>query len=314
MENMGTNKPLILEHTFLASENTLFDAWLTPPVTELWQFQSRENPINFFADIREGGAFHTEEKKNSSAVSHRGEYVEIERPHKLVFTLEVPSHFKGKSEIIITIKEGPGGANLSFIQKNVDPSKNVGPWQAMFEALQDLLIQPYLVTNTADVKQLVEAINVTVMQIAGFLMPLRDAEINKVPFKESWTPAQLVRHITKSMSGLGELLSKPVKPAERDPYQKVLPLKQAFLDITHRMQSPDFIVPEEKVYDKPKILEDLNTCLFLLNHSEDKIDGTGLITDLPLGDVTKLELLHFLLYHAQRHLIQMKRITDALHY
>jgi len=36
------------------------------------------------------------------------------------------------------------------------------------------------------------------------------------------------------------------------------------------------------------------------------------ITGLPLGDVTKLEITHFMLYHLQRHLMQMRRITGVL--
>ncbi len=312
MENTGEHSPLTLEHTFLASEKTLFDAWITPPVTELWLFQSQENPVNFFADIKEGGAFHTEEKKDSEAISHFGKYKRIERPNRLVLGLEVPGHFKGESEITVTVKEGPGGTVLSFVQTNVDTSKNVKPWQSMFDSLEKLVVQPYLVTSTSDVRQVVEAINITVMQTAGFFIPLTNDQVNQSPFAQSWTAAQLIRHITKSMAGMGELLSKSMPAAQRDPYQKILPLKQVFLDITHRMQSPDFIVPEEKLYDKQIVLSDLHNCLYSLNHALDKIEATGLITGLPFGDVTKLELLHFILYHTQRHLIQMKRITDAL--
>ena len=78
------------------------------------------------------------------------------------------------------------------------------------------------------------------------------------------------------------------------------------------MQSPDFIIPEEKEYEKKTVLKNLYECLYNLNRAASEIEPAGLITGLPLGDAAKLELLHFLFYHTQRHLIQMKRITDAL--
>ena len=39
---------------------------------------------------------------------------------------------------------------------------------------------------------------------------------------------------------------------------------------------------------------------------------TDMVDNLPLGAITKLEILHFVLYHTQRHLHQMKKICDAL--
>jgi len=42
------------------------------------------------------------------------------------------------------------------------------------------------------------------------------------------------------------------------------------------------------------------------------VNANELITGLPLGPITKLEIIHFIFYHFQRHLIQMKRITEAL--
>src|SRR4029450_12153777 len=96
-----------------------------------------------------------------------------------------------------------------------------------------------------------------------------------------------------------------------DPSEKILPLKQNFLDITKKMQSPQFIVPEKKEFDKPSLITEFEAALSPLTRLKN-VNANELITDLPLGPTTKLELLHFILYHLQRHLIQMKRITEAL--
>jgi len=77
------------------------------------------------------------------------------------------------------------------------------------------------------------------------------------------------------------------------------------------MQSPEFIVPEKMRYSKQSLIKEFEAALSPLTRIKN-VNGNELITGLPLGPTTKLELLHFILYHIQRHLIQMKRITEAL--
>ena len=77
------------------------------------------------------------------------------------------------------------------------------------------------------------------------------------------------------------------------------------------MQSPEFIVPEKMHYNKESLINDLEAALAPLTKMKD-VNLNELITGLPLGPITKLEIIHFILYHFQRHLIQMKRITEAL--
>ena len=100
-------------------------------------------------------------------------------------------------------------------------------------------------------------------------------------------------------------------PADRDPGERILQLKQNFLDITKTMQSPEFIVPEKMHYNKESLVTEFEAALSPLTKLKD-VNLNELITGLPLGPITKLEILHFIFYHFQRHLIQMKRITEAL--
>ena len=77
------------------------------------------------------------------------------------------------------------------------------------------------------------------------------------------------------------------------------------------MQSPEFIVPEKMHYNKESLIKEFESALAPLTKMKN-VNPNELITGLPLGPTTKLELLHFIFYHFQRHLIQMKRITEAL--
>src|SRR3982751_1106175 len=128
-------KPLHLEYSFQASVTTVFDAWITKPVAQLWLFKNETNRLNFDADLKESGRFCIVEDDGEKKINHWGRYLKLDRPHVLHFTLEVPSHFEGVSEVFIEVKETPGGTLLSFTQKNIDTSKTEAAWKGMLARL-----------------------------------------------------------------------------------------------------------------------------------------------------------------------------------
>ena len=304
-------QPLNLEYTFQASVTSVYDAWITRPVAELWLFKNETNQLNFESTLEKGGRFSVVEYDGKKKIDHWGEWLEISRPHTLHFTLEVPAHFEGTSEVLIEVKETPGGTQLSFTQKNIDTSKTETAWKGMLAKLDEVLKQPYVTTIQSGKNEIIPALLVVAMQVVGLARSLDEEKWNAIPYKGSWTPAQLVRHLLKSVSGIGPLIEKQTQPAERDPGERILQLKQNFLDITKTMQSPEFIVPEKMQYNKDSLITEFEAALAPLTRLKD-VNVNELITGLPLGPITKLEIIHFILYHFQRHLIQMKRITEAL--
>jgi uncharacterized protein YndB with AHSA1/START domain len=311
MKTESNLQTLHLKYIFQASVTTVFDAWITKPVAELWLFKNKTNQLNYDATVKEGGNFSVDEQDGEIKIGHWGQWLQIDRPKRLRFTLEVPAHFEGVSEVTVEVKETLAGTELNFIQKNIDVSKTKSAWERMFVALDDLLKRPYLVTIESDIAEVIPAIIVVAMQVIGFARSLDEEKWNTVPYDGSWTPAQLVRHLLKSVSGIRPLIEKPAGAADRDPREKVLPLKQNFLDITKKMQSPEFIVPEKMWYNKQSLIKEFEAALAPLTRIK-SVKGNELITGLPLGPTTKLELVHFIFYHLQRHLIQMKRVTEAL--
>ena len=181
----------------------------------------------------------------------------------------------------------------------------------MFAGLDDLVSQPYLVTIQSGATEIIQAIMVVAMQVVGFARSFDEKKWNTVPYRGSWTPAQLVRHLLKSVLNIGPLIETPAARAERDPRERILSLKQNFLDITKRMHSPEFIIPEKMHYNRESLIKEFEAALAPLIKLE-TINSNELITGLPLGPITKLEIIHFIFYHFERHLIQMKRITEAL--
>ena len=168
------------------------------------------------------------------------------------------------------------------------------------------------ITETSDKNELLTAIDDVVSELQGLMSSLNENEINTIPYKDSWTAGQLFRHVTKSTNGMSKAMDMKTKPAGRDPGEKIPMLRNAFLDFSKKMKSPDFIIPEEGPYEKLSTIEKLNKSFGHLKESSSHANLADMVENLPLGAVTKLEILHFVLYHTQRHLHQMKKIVAAL--
>ncbi len=160
-------------------------------------------------------------------------------------------------------------------------------------------------------EELFTATDDAVAQLTQLLLSLDENEINTVPYPESWTAGELVRHVTKSTNGMAMvMLAEPI-PAERDTAEKVHQLKKTFLDFLLKMKSPEFIVPEKETYNKQYSVDALQQSFVTLKENAGKANLDDLVKDLPFGPTTKLELLHFVLYHTERHLHQLRKICAA---
>jgi uncharacterized protein YndB with AHSA1/START domain len=76
-------------HSFSASPERVFDAWLKPDMVGTWMFGPRlrdEEVVHLKTDPRIGGTFSFLVKRQGMEIDHVGTYREIERPRRLVFT------------------------------------------------------------------------------------------------------------------------------------------------------------------------------------------------------------------------------------
>lgn len=168
-------------------------------------------------------------------------------------------------------------------------------------------------TATLNTNDLFTTLEEAVTELVGFISPLNEQQVNGVPYENSWTAGQLMRHVSKSIGGLAKAITIPSKPAERDPGEKIAGFKATFLDFSTKMKSPDMVAPEDGPYQKQEAIEELQSGFEQLKLNAGQANLNELVEGLPMGPVTKLELLHFVLYHTQRHVHQMKKIFEALH-
>ncbi len=169
-----------------------------------------------------------------------------------------------------------------------------------------------IVKETIEKKGLLASTDRAISGMLDLMFPLDNNEVNTVPYKDSWTAAMLFRHVSKSLDAMSGALLTDSKPAERDPGEKIPELKKVFLDFSAKLNSPAFIVPENGPYEKQFIYEELKNSLSRFKESAVYANLPDLVEGLPFGPITKLEILHFVVYHSQRHLYQMKKICQTL--
>jgi hypothetical protein len=145
---------------------------------------------------------------------------------------------------------------------------------------------------------------------------LFDSEnFNQVPFEGSWTPAQVVEHIILSSDGFSHVLNGKTADTER-PYDELVgKLKEIFLNFKSKLQSPDFIKPPVKDYDREAQLNKLASIKEKGVNDISALDlsKTCLDMELPsLGKLSRLEAISFVIYHTQRHTHQLQEINKFL--
>jgi len=161
---------------------------------------------------------------------------------------------------------------------------------------------------------ILESIKFTFEELIEVLGSFSSEEINKVPFPGSWTPGQVGDHLLKSYR-VTETLRGEVKETKRIPDEKVKQMEDIFLNFDTKMKSPDFIIPTNKVIDKDRLIESINSKKNELIQLTQLLDLSQTCTSFAnpgFGELTRLEWLHFIVVHTKRHIHQLRKIAEFI--
>lgn len=119
---MTTLRTLRITRHFDASPERVFDAWLDPATAGRWLYSAPNGEmVKVAIDARVGGHFCFRDRRDGEDVDHVGEYLEIDRPRRLVFTFAVPKYSEAFTKVSIDILPAGSGCELSLLHEDVLP-------------------------------------------------------------------------------------------------------------------------------------------------------------------------------------------------
>lgn len=122
-----------------ASPEKIFDAWLDPQMAARWLFTSPKSESHSARiDPRVGGRWTIVDRRDGTDYTALGEYLEIDRPRRLVFTFGMPQFSDTFAKVTVEIQPQGKGCLLTVRQESVPLAQLQATeqgWVAMFDQL-----------------------------------------------------------------------------------------------------------------------------------------------------------------------------------
>jgi len=105
---------------FSASPQRVFDAWLDSTTAGKWLFATPTGAMMCTEiDARAGGWFYIVERRNGENVEHIGEYLELIRPRRLVFTLLAEKYSLDFDRVTVEVQPLGTGCELRLTHETM---------------------------------------------------------------------------------------------------------------------------------------------------------------------------------------------------
>ena len=139
-------RPLIVGRTYAVKREVVFGAWTSVDAVKRWFCPTGYTVPEATVDARVGGRFtFVDRRPDMGEVLHTGEYLEIDRPRRLVFRFSVPAFSAGTTTIRVEITPTAEGCELILTHEGVledYAERTVDGWTMILEALDRALRYP----------------------------------------------------------------------------------------------------------------------------------------------------------------------------
>jgi len=138
----GPRTSVSITRRFSVSPECVFDAWIEYETASKWLFPAITSKTECKLDARVGGSYTITRSSGGNQYKSVGKYLEINRPHRLVFTFGMPKFDADFDTIIVEIKQERDGSVLNLTQKGLLPAYEtsiLNGWGKMFDLLAKVL-------------------------------------------------------------------------------------------------------------------------------------------------------------------------------
>jgi uncharacterized protein YndB with AHSA1/START domain len=140
-----------VRHQFRVPAERVYDAWLDPARVRVWLSASLKS-FGLAGDIRSveidarvGGKFLFTDMRNGTEARHWGQYLELDRPHKIVFTWIVAESEQADPSIVtLTITPDEKGCVATIVHRMDEKwleyvSRTEAGWSRMLEQVDAIV-------------------------------------------------------------------------------------------------------------------------------------------------------------------------------
>ena len=132
-----------VKRRFDAPAERVFDAWLDPRQARRFLFATPSGEmVRADIDARVGGSFCFTDRREGDDVEHVGNYEELVRPRRLVFSFAVPKYSALVTRVTIDVAQLANGCVLTLTHENVLPeyaTQTEAGWNNILDALASAL-------------------------------------------------------------------------------------------------------------------------------------------------------------------------------
>ena len=136
-------EPIQLSHRYRATPDRVFKGWTDPDVVRHWLFRTPGGRlVRCELNAHVGGTFTIVERRAEAEVDHRGSFVEVERPRRLVFDFWIAPDDRKKTRVSLDILPHSGGSELTLTHEGVPDAmveRTRAGWTELLDKLEDAL-------------------------------------------------------------------------------------------------------------------------------------------------------------------------------
>jgi uncharacterized protein YndB with AHSA1/START domain len=132
-----------LTHRYKAALARVFAGWTDPDIARQWLFRTADGRlVRCEINASVGGGFTIVERRVDTEVDHRGTFVELDRPRRLVFDFWIAPDDRRKTRVSLDILPHSGGSELALTHDGVPDDmveRSRAGWMKLLGKLEEVL-------------------------------------------------------------------------------------------------------------------------------------------------------------------------------